>query len=184
MIEEIDEQEYLTIAEFAKRVNVSKQAIYQQLDKKLKPYLIVIDGKKKLNIKAISEVYDKQSEEIDKEVEQEENNQLIDILTNQLIEKDKQLTEKDKQIDGLIKSLSLAQMQLTEVSHRLQELTDKSHEEPDQEEPETQQSEEEEEKQQDVAEDSKDQRIKELEQEIEKLEAERKLPWWKKIFNN
>lgn len=177
MIEEIDEQEYLTIAEFAKRVNVSKQAIYQQLDKKLKPYLIVIDGKKKLNIKAISEVYDKQSEEIDKEVEQEENNQLIDILTNQLI-------EKDKQIDGLIKSLSLAQMQLTEVSHRLQELTDKSHEEPDQEEPETQQSEEEEEKQQDVAEDSKDQRIKELEQEIEKLEAERKLPWWKKIFNN
>lgn len=175
MIEEIDEQEYLTIAEFAKRVNVSKQAVYQQLDKKLKPYLIVIDGKKRLNIKAISEVYDKQSEEIDKEVEQEENNQLIDILTNQLIEKDKQLTEKDKQIDGLIKSLSLAQMQLTEVSHRLQELTDKSHEEPDQEEPETQQ---------DVAENSKDQRIQELEQEIEKLEAERKLPWWKKMFKS
>ena len=174
MIKEIDEQEYLTIAEFAKRVNVSKQAVYQQLDKKLKPYLIVIDGKKKLNIKAISEVYDKQSEEIDKEVEQEENNKLIDILTQQLMEKDKQLTERDNQINGLIKSLSLAQMQLTEVSHRLQELTDKSHEEPNQEE----------EKQQDVAEDSKDQRIKELEQEIEKLESERKLPWWKKMFKS
>ena len=179
MIEELDQNEYIGISEFAKRVNVSKQAVYQQLDKKLKPYLIVIDGKKRLNIKAISEVYDKQSEEIDKEVEQEENNQLIDILTNQLIEKDKQLTEKDKQIDGLIKSLSLAQMQLTEVSHRLQELEDKSHEEPDQEE--DQQSVEEE-KQQDVAEDSKDWRIQELEQEIEKLEAERNRPWWKKIF--
>lgn len=179
MIEELDQSEYIGIAEFAKRVKVSKQAVYQQLDKKLKPYLIVIDGKKRLNIKAISEVYDKQSEEIDKEVEQEENNQLIDILTNQLIEKDKQLTEKDKQIDGLIKSLSLAQMQLTEVSHRLQELEDKSHEEPDQEE--DQQSVEEE-KQQDVAEDSKDWRIQELEQEIEKLEAERNRPWWKKIF--
>ena len=172
MIEELDQNEYIGISEFAKRVNVSKQAVYQQLDKKLKPYLIVIDGKKRLNIKAISEVYDKQSEEIDKEVEQEENNQLIDILTNQLI-------EKDKQIDGLIKSLSLAQMQLTEVSHRLQELEDKSHEEPDQEE--DQQSVEEE-KQQDVAEDSKDWRIQELEQEIEKLEAERNRPWWKKIF--
>ena len=179
MIEELDQSEYIGIAEFAKRVKVSKQAVYQQLDKKLKPYLIVIDGKKRLNIKAISEVYDKQSEEIDKEVEQEENNQLIDILTNQLIEKDKQLTEKDKQIDGLIKSLSLAQMQLTEVIHRLQELEDKSHEEPDQEE--DQQSVEEE-KQQDVAEDSKDWRIQELEQEIEKLEAERNRPWWKKIF--
>lgn len=179
MIEELDQNEYIGISEFAKRVNVSKQAVYQQLDKKLKPYLIVIDGKKKLNIKAISEVYDKQSEEIDKEVEQEENNKLIDILTRQLMEKDKQLTERDNQINGLIKSLSVAQMQFTEVSHRLQELTDKSHEEPDQEE--DQQSVEED-KQQDVAENIKDQRIKELEQEIERLEAERKLPWWKKIF--
>lgn len=177
MIEELDQNEYIGISEFAKRVKVSKQAIYQQLDKKLKPYLIVIDGKKKLNIKAISEVYDKQSEEIDKEVEQEENNKLIDILTRQLI-------EKDNQIDGLIKSLSVAQMQFTEVSHRLQVLEDKSHEEPDQEEPETQQSVSEEEKPQDVADNIKDQRIKELEQEIEKLEADRKLPWWKKIFNN
>ena len=157
MIEEINEQEYLTIAEFAKRVKVSKQAVYQQLDKKLKPYLIVIDGKKKLNIKAISEVYDMQCEEIDKEVVQEENKQLVEILTQQLMEKDKQLTERDNQINGLIKSLSVAQMQFTEVSHRLQELEDKSHEKQDQEEPETKQSVENEEKQQDVEEDGKDQ---------------------------
>ena len=172
MIEELDQNEYIGIADFAKRVKVSKQAIYQQLDKKLKPYLIVIDGKKKLNIKAMSEVYDKQREEIDKEVVQEENNKLIEVLTQQLMEKDKQLTEKDNQINGLIKSLSVAQMQFTEVSHRLQELTDKSDDKPDQEE----------DKQQDVAENIKDQRIKELEQEIERLEADRNRPWWKKIF--
>ena len=40
MIEEINEQEYIGISEFAKRVNVSKQAVYQQLDKKLKTYLM------------------------------------------------------------------------------------------------------------------------------------------------
>lgn len=125
-IREIDENEYIGIAEFARRAKVSCQAIYQQLDKKLKPYLIEIDGKKKLNIKALSEVYGDKSEEV---VEP-----LLEILTQQLMEKDKQLTEKDKQIDGLIKSLSLSQMQLTEATHRLQELTDKSHEEPDQEE--------------------------------------------------
>lgn len=182
MIEEINEQEYIGISEFAKRVNVSKQAVYQQLNKKLKAYLIVENGTKKLNTRAISEVYGKtENQENNKEIGQDLTKTLIDSLTNQLAEKDKQLTEKDKQIDGLIKSLSLAQMQLTEVSHRLQELEDKSHEEPDQEE--DQQSVEEE-KQQDVAEDSKDQRIQELEQEIERLEAERNRPWWKKIFNN
>lgn len=126
-IREIDENEYIGITEFARRAKVSCQAIYQQLDKKLKPYLIEIDGKKKLNIKALSEVYGDKSEEVVSEP-------LLEILTQQLMEKDKQLTEKDKQIDGLIKSLSLSQMQLTEATHRLQELTDKSHEEPDQEE--------------------------------------------------
>lgn len=172
MIEEINEQEYIGIAEFAKRVKVSKQAVYQQLDKKLKTYLIVENGTKKLNTRAISEVYGKtENQENSKEVGQD--------LTKALIN---QLNEKDKQIDGLIKSLSLAQMQFTEVSHRLQELTDKSREEPDQEEHETQQNVAEEEKQKNLAEDSKDRRIQELEQEIEKLEAEKNLPWWKKIF--
>lgn len=172
MIEELDQSEYIGIAEFAKRVKVSKQAIYQQLDKKLKPYLIVIDGKKKLNTKAISEVYDEQSEEVDKEVVQEENNQLIEILTQQLMEKDRQISE-------LHRLMATTQMQLTEASHRLQELEDKSSKKTDEED---QQSVSEEEKQQDVAENSKDQRIQELEQEIERLEAEKNLPWWKKIF--
>lgn len=176
MHENIIENEYLTIAEFAKRVNVSKQAIYQQLDKKLKAYLIVENGTKKLNTRAISEVYGKtENQENSKEIGQDLTKVLIDSLT-------RQLTEKDNQINGLIKSLSLSQMQLTEVSHRLQELEDKGGKKPDQEEPETQQSMAGEEKQQDVAENVKDQRIQELEKEIERLEAEKNRPWWKKIF--
>lgn len=176
MIEEINEQEYIGISEFAKRVNVSKQAVYQQLNKKLKAYLIVENGTKKLNTRAISEVYGKtENQENSKEVGQDLTKALIDSLTNQLTEKDKQLNEKDRQISELHKLMATTQMQLTEATYRLQELEDKSREESDLEEPETQQ---------DVAENSKDQRIKELEQEIERLEAERKLPWWKKIFNN
>ena len=176
MIEEINEQEYIGISEFAKRVNVSKQAVYQQLNKKLKAYLIIENGTKKLNTRAISEVYGKkENQEKSKEIGQDLNKALIDSLTNQLTEKDKQLNEKDRQISELHKLMATTQMQLTEATYRLQELEDKSREEPDLEEPETQQ---------DVAENSKDQRIKELEQEIERLEAERKLPWWKKIFNN
>lgn len=175
MIKEIDEQEYIAISEFAKRVNVSKQAVYQQLNKKLKAYLIVENGTKKLNTRAISEVYGKiENQENSKEVGQDLTKALIDSLTNQLTEKDKQLNEKDRQISELHKLMATTQMQLTEATYRLQELTDKSYEETNQEE----------EKQQDVAEDSKDQRIKELEQEIEKLEADRNRPWWKKIFKS
>ena len=173
MIEEIDEQEYLTIAEFAKRVNVSKQAVYQQLDKKLKPYLIVDNGTKKLNTRAISEVYGKtKTQENSKEIGQDLTKELIESLT-------KQLTEKDRQISELHRLMATTQMQLTEASHRLQELEDKSSKKTDEED---QQSVKEQETQQHVAEDDKDQRIKQLEKEIEKLEAERKLPWWKKIF--
>lgn len=175
MIEEINEQEYIGISEFAKRVNVSKQAVYQQLNKKLKAYLIIENGTKKLNTRAILEVYGKtENQENSKEVGQDLTKALIDSLTNQLTEKDKQLNEKDRQISELHKLMATTQMQLTEATYRLQELTDKSYEETNQEE----------EKQQDVAEDSKDQRIKELEQEIEKLEADRNRPWWKKIFKS
>lgn len=175
MIEEINEQEYIGISEFAKRVNVSKQAVYQQLNKKLKAYLIVENGTKKLNTRAISEVYGKtENQENSKEVGQDLTKALIDSLTNQLTEKDKQLNEKDRQISELHKLMATTQMQLTEVTYRLQELKDKSREEPNQEE----------EKQQDVAEDGKDQRIKELEQEIEKLEAKKNRPWWKNIFKS
>ena len=173
MIEEINEQEYIGISEFAKRVNVSKQAVYQQLNKKLKAYLIIENGTKKLNTRAILEVYGKtENQENSKEVGQDLTKALIDSLTNQLTEKDKQLNEKDRQISELHKLMATTQMQLTEATYRLQELTDKSYEETNQEE----------EKQQDVAENSKDQRIKELEKEIEKLEAEKNRPWWKKIF--
>lgn len=185
MIEEINEQEYIGISEFAKRVNVSKQAVYQQLNKKLKAYLIIENGTKKLNTRAILEVYGKtENQENSKEVGQDLTKALIDSLTNQLTEKDKQLNEKDRQISELHKLMATTQMQLTEATYRLQELTDKSYEEMNQEEPEMQQSVSEEEKQQDVAGNTKDQRIQELEREIERLEAERKLPWWKKIFKS
>lgn len=49
--------EYLSIAEFAKRAGVTKQAVYLRLNKDLKPYLNELDGKKCLNIKAL-ELYD------------------------------------------------------------------------------------------------------------------------------
>ena len=157
MHENIIENEYISISEFAKRVNVSKQAIYQQLNKKLKSYLIVIDGVKKLNARAIEEVYGQNDSQVkSKENEQELSKLLIDSLN-------RQLEEKDRQIAELHRLIATSQMQLTESQHRLQELEDKGS---------------------NSEEENPDQKIKELEKVIENLEEENKKPWWKKIFRS
>ena len=55
----MNSNEYMTISAFAKAVGTTNQAIYQQLDKRLKPYYKVIDNKKMLSVKAIKEIYNK-----------------------------------------------------------------------------------------------------------------------------
>ena len=55
----MDRYEYLTVTEFARIVGTSNQAIYQQLDKRLKPYYKVIDNKKMVLSRAIEELYNK-----------------------------------------------------------------------------------------------------------------------------
>ena len=48
-------EEYLTIKEFAAAAGVSEQAIYKRINKSLKPYAIVIDGKRKISIEGEGE---------------------------------------------------------------------------------------------------------------------------------
>ncbi len=47
-------EEYLTIKEFAAAAGVSEQAIYKRINKSLKPYAIVIGGKKKISIEGLA----------------------------------------------------------------------------------------------------------------------------------
>jgi len=79
-------QDYLSIKEFAKRVEQTPQAIYKQLDNKLKDYFKVIDGKKMIHKSAILAVYNVKSSD---SVEQ----QLINLLKEELKQKDKQIEE-------------------------------------------------------------------------------------------
>lgn len=166
----IEGEEYLTVSEFSERCGTSKQAVYARLNKSLKPYLKieVEDGVKKISTRALYELYgferDTGTKQESKSVEQGLNNQLIDLLNKQLI-------QKDRQIENLEQLLFNMNAQLTESQHRIQALMDKSQEE--------QQNVEIEENQQSIA-DKK--RIIELEQEIERLEEESKKKWWQKLF--
>lgn len=126
IVETIEVDEYISVSDFADRVGCSKQAVYQQLNKRLKPYVKVIDGKKTINSKALREVYGKEiqpeSQSVVKEVDQELNKELIDLLKTQI-------EEKDRQIEDLHRLLEREQVQVAIAQNKLQELEDKQRQE-------------------------------------------------------
>lgn len=126
IVDAIEADEYMSVAEFADRAGCSKQAVYQQLNKKLKPYVKVIDGKKTINSKGLREVYGKEiqpeNQSVVKEVDQELNKELIDLLKTQI-------EEKDRQIEDLHRLLEREQVQVAIAQNKLQELEDKQRQE-------------------------------------------------------
>lgn len=130
--------EYITIAEFAEKAGVSKQAIYQRLNKGLKEYSRVVDGVKMLDLRALEKLYGKEPEqgieqEIDKDskVNSQENQDVIKALLEQLNVKDQQiadlsarLAEAHKLAEEEQKSHGRTQMLLVEKEHQLQLIED------------------------------------------------------------
>lgn len=155
--------EWITVKEFADRAGISVQAVYKQLNKKLKPYLTVMNGTKMLNIKALEEVYGKTEQQETQPVKQEMNEKLL----NQLIA---QLEEKDRQINELHRLLASKDMQLTECLHTVQMLEDRQNTE-----------QQEEQKEQAVEPDrTEDEEIKPV--STESTEKNEKKTWWKRFF--
>jgi uncharacterized protein YaaW (UPF0174 family) len=111
----MENNEYLTVTAFAKAVGTSNQAIYQQLNKRLKPYYKVIDNKKMINIKAIEDIYQKSVDTTNQQVFQEEKQELINELKEHIKDLQEQLAVaradkevKDKQIANLNERLAEA----------------------------------------------------------------------------
>ena len=99
-------EKYISIKEFAYQIGVSPQAIYQRLDKDLKPFLKVIENKKKLSIEAFKLFALKGVEQpIDKAFD----NQLVKTLQDTLKILSRQLETKDQQIADLNERLKEAQ---------------------------------------------------------------------------
>lgn len=105
--------EHISIKEFAKRAGITPQAVYKQLDNKLKPFLIMVDGKKALKIEGLELFKNNQ-----------ENNQFNNELSTVVNLLKDQLAEKDKQIAALSEALERAH-QLTDQAQRLQAAAEK-----------------------------------------------------------
>jgi len=104
-------------------VNTSPQNIYQKIEKSLKSYLIIENGKKYISYKALKEIYNidieqeqiKNAQKIEKELINQ--NKTIEILQELTETLKNQLEEKDTQIKELLKVLD-QQQQLNVIEHQ------------------------------------------------------------------
>lgn len=121
------EKEVLTVKEVAECVGISVQAVYNRLEKDFKPYLKIINGKKRLdvavlqlfetsknssdfkeNFKPILNLLEKQNEQLQRELDIK--NKQIEELNLRLAEAHK-MAEQAQQLHGADKALELREAQ-------------------------------------------------------------------------
>ena len=117
----MDNQQYLTVKQFAKRAGVSTQRIYQLLTKSLQEFTKTENGTKYIYIEGLKLFEKEPVQEIAKDLqsdlqgvassETELLKETIEVLRQQLTVKDEQLAAKDKQLADLTAALVSAQEQ-------------------------------------------------------------------------
>lgn len=120
---------YLSIAEFAERAGVSKQAVYKRLDKGLKPYVKEINGIKCISLSAIG-LYQQPTEPTVEPTEQPhkptvESADSIKYLLAQLEEKDKLIHQQQATIDSQNSQIRDLQNHIIEQGKELTEIVKK-----------------------------------------------------------
>lgn len=97
----MDKKEFISISEYAEIKGISKQAVYKQLNTKLKKYSIEVDGKKYLSIEALEENEFNSVEQNESTFNQRFNSDFQLILEEQLAKKDEQIESLMRQIENL-----------------------------------------------------------------------------------
>ena len=100
------ERQYLSISEFAEIKGITPQAVYKQLNNKLKDFLIEVESKKYIKIEALSE---SELKKVDKLFDNDFNNNSQEFNNPFQPFFEKQIEEKDKQIENLQNLLSQSQ---------------------------------------------------------------------------
>lgn len=114
-------EQFLTIADFAEYAGVTKQAVYKQLNNRLKNYCELVDGQKKLKIIALKEVYGIEVDDLlfnkfGKKTTSSTTDSIskiaFDALLKQVETLQKELDRKNEQISKLEDSLMKSQENL------------------------------------------------------------------------
>ena len=115
----MNQDQYLSVKEFAQAAGVSVQAVYKRLLNGLEPFVKEVEGRKVIDKRALKEVYGKDQEE-------KVDNDLINVLLNQINLLTNELNQKNSEINELHR--------LLENEQKLR-LVDKSVSEPEESEP-------------------------------------------------
>lgn len=125
----MSEKEYISVSQYAKVKGISKQAVYKQLNGKLKEFVIVVDGKKCLSLSALTEEERQKLNQVEQKVEQQLFNEIQLLLEEQIAEKDKliqsllgQIESLQKQNDTLTENIQKQNDTLTELLRNSQVL--------------------------------------------------------------
>lgn len=118
----MNKKPYLSVSEYAAIKGISKQAVYKQLNNKLKGFLTEVDGKKYIVLSALTEEERRRVEMVEQPIKQPVE-QPIDNPIQPLLER--QIAEKDKTIESLLRQIENLQAQnskLTDMNGQLAEL--------------------------------------------------------------
>lgn len=130
-----DKQEYITISDYAKLKGVSTTAIYKRLSTSLKPFLIMVEGKKCLKIEVLEEDCPNGSQPLEtysykrvsnvgnhgKSQEKDDFSQILVILQAQLEEKDRQIERLQEEIKELHTLAAEKEKSIFEKDRHIQE---------------------------------------------------------------
>lgn len=103
----MEKKAFYTVAEAAELIGVSRQAIYQALNKQLKPFSSKVDGKIAIDAAAFSNAVDKQ---LDKEKDKQQLN--IQVLVQEVEKLKIQLDESGKREKMLADQLEYLKQQI------------------------------------------------------------------------
>lgn len=113
----MENQQYISIKEFASAAGVSQQAVYKALNKRLKPYFKLINGQKMLDIKALGDIYGIPYIEKDEQGIKQDykgNDKLfINLLMEQIKVKDKEIADLHELLNHEQQLLMIAQNKIT-----------------------------------------------------------------------
>ena len=110
------EKQYLSISEFAEIKGITPQAVYKQLNNKLKDFLIEVESKKYIKIEALSE---SELKKVDKLFDNDFNNNSQEFNNHFQPFFEKQIEEKDKQIESLFEMIAEKDKQIANLQNLL-----------------------------------------------------------------
>lgn len=117
-------QQLLSVKQFAEKAGISKQAVYNQLETRLKPYVVKVDNATKIDIAAFEKFYssqvDSNFQSTFNQVEQAKGQPTAGSFDKVLEVLQQQLEVKDKQIADLHNRLS----EMSDIIQQQQTLLD------------------------------------------------------------